>query len=290
MGPKVLVAGPVSWNHLVYVDRLPDARPQTIFASRHTHTVGGTSAGKAMNLAALGADVSLATVVGDDREAEVVVQRLTEAGVRLLASSGPGPTERHLNLMTPEGGRLSIYVDLPPHVEPEPPLEDALATALSTCDVAVIDLSEHSRPLLAQARAAGKQVWCDIHDYNGTDAFHQDFIAAADVLFLNDDGMADPLPFLRARVAAGTGLGVLTQGAAGATAVTSAGEVHVGCAPVDDIVDTNGAGDAFFAGFLVSQLAGASVEESLRAGHAQAARCLRSPDLAPPVSDRDSRR
>lgn len=286
MGPKVLVAGPVSWNHLVYVDRLPDARPQTIFARRHTHTVGGTSAGKAMNLAALGADVSLATVVGDDREAEVVVQRLTEAGVQLLASSGAGPTERHLNLMTPEGGRLSIYLDLPPQVEPEPPLEAALDTALSTCDVAVIDLSQHSRPLLARARAAGKQVWCDIHDYNGTDDFHQEFIAAADVLFLNDDGMADPVRFLHARVTAGARLGVLTQGAAGATAVTPAGEFHVPCAPVEDIVDTNGAGDAFFAGFLVTHLAGAALEESLRAGHAQAASCLRSPDLAPSVSDR----
>jgi sugar/nucleoside kinase (ribokinase family) len=135
--------------------------------------------------------------------------------------------------------------------------------------------------VLAEARAAARPVWCDIHDYNGTGTFHQDFIAAADVLFLNDDGMADPLAFLRARVEAGTSLGVLTQGAAGATAVTSAGEVHVASPPVQDIVDFNGAGDAFFAGFLVSHFGGATLQESLQAGHAQAARCLRSPDLAP---------
>jgi len=281
MGPNVLVAGPVSWNHLVYLDRLPDPRPQTVFARRHTHTLGGTSAGKSLNLAALGAHVTLRTVVGDDRHAVAVQERLANAGVCLLAASGPGPTERHLNLMTADGGRLSIYLDLPPQVAPENPLDEALAAAMSACEVAVIDLSEHSRPLLAQARAAGRPVWCDIHDYNGTDTFHQDFIAAADVLFLNDDGMADPLLFLRACVGAGTGFGVLTQGAAGATAVTSAGAVHVAPSPVQHIVDSNGAGDAFFAGFLVSHLAGASLEDSLRDGHAQAARCLGSPDLAP---------
>ncbi len=81
-------------------------------------------------------------------------------------------------------------------------------------------------------------------------------------------------------VAAGTHIVVLTQGAAGATAVTSSGQMHVPCAPVEQIVDTNGAGDAFFAGFLLTHLEGAPIDEALRAGHAQAARCLASPGLA----------
>jgi sugar/nucleoside kinase (ribokinase family) len=74
---------------------------------------------------------------------------------------------------------------------------------------------------------------------------------------------------------------VCTQGAAGATAVTVAGPVHVPAPPVTDIVDTNGAGDAFMAGFLVSALAGLGAVECMQAGHAQAARCLRVPELAP---------
>ena len=95
-----------------------------------------------------------------------------------------------------------------------PPVHDAaLAGALAACDVAVVDLAEWSRPLLARARAAGKPVWCDVHDYDGTAAFHRPWVEAADVLLLNDDGMADPLPFMRARVAAGTSLVVCTRGA-----------------------------------------------------------------------------
>ena len=275
---KVFVVGPVSWNQLVYLDRLPEPRPHTIFARHHVQALGGTSAGKSLNLAALGAEVTLSTVVGDDEQATWVRDRLTAAGIRLLAEQARGATERHLNLMTMDGRRLPIYLDLSPASHRRP---DEVEAALAGCEVAVIDLSEHSRPLLAEARAIGRPVWCDIHDYNGTDRFHHDFIEAADVLFLNDDGMADPLPFMRDRVTAGTKIVVLTQGAAGATAVTSSGQVHVPCAPVEQIVDTNGAGDAFFAGFLLTHLEGAPVDEALRAGHAQAARCLASPDLAP---------
>ena len=269
----VFVAGPVSWNHLVHLDELPEPRPHTVFARHHRHTLGGTSAGKALNLAALGAEVTLRTVLGTDEAADHAEERLLRAGVRLEAQRVEGPTERHLNLMTDRGERLSIYLDV---------AGTAPGTApLPACDVAVVDLGEHSRPLLAAARAAGTPVWCDVHDYNGSDRFHADFVEAADVLFLNDEGMADPLPFMRSRVAAGAAVVVLTQGARGATAVTADGPLHVPCPPVADVVDTNGAGDAFFSGFLVSRLAGADLAAAMRAGHEQAARCLRSPDLAP---------
>ncbi|MEV1120917.1 PfkB family carbohydrate kinase [Actinosynnema sp. NPDC049800] len=51
--------------------------------------------------------------------------------------------------------------------------------------------------------------------------------------------------------------------------------------PVEEIVDTNGAGDAFFSGFLVAHLAGADVAEAMAAGTRQAALCLGSAGLAP---------
>jgi acarbose 7IV-phosphotransferase len=56
--PHALVAVPAPWNILVRVATLPDAHPQTIFASGHHHTLGGTSAGKALGLARLGVDAA----------------------------------------------------------------------------------------------------------------------------------------------------------------------------------------------------------------------------------------
>jgi sugar/nucleoside kinase (ribokinase family) len=279
MALNVFIAGPASWNTLVYLDRLPDSRPHMVRARSHTRRLGGTSAGKALNLATLGASVTLRTLVGTDPEASWIRQRLDRAGLEVIAETADGPSEQHLNLMTAVGERLSIYLDVP-ELGTELYAERTLA-ALDGCDLAVIDLAEHSRSLLDEARRRGKQVWCDIHDYNGTDSFHRDFIEAADVLFLNDDGLEDPLLFMQERVRAGASTVVCTHGAAGATAVTAAETVHVPAAPVIDIVDTNGAGDAFLAGYLVGRTAGCDVVSSLAAGHAQAALCLRAPELAP---------
>ena len=68
-----LIAGPVSWNLLIHVGELPPAEPHTVFAEWHHEAIGGTSAGKALNLARLGVPVTLVTVVGDD---EPVVDRV----------------------------------------------------------------------------------------------------------------------------------------------------------------------------------------------------------------------
>ena len=224
--PQVLVAGPVSWNRIVRLDVLPEPRPHTVFARGHTDTVGGTSAGKALNLADLGAGVTLSTVLGDDPEGGLARAALERDGISLLAETSAGGTEQHLNLMDGAGGRVSVYLSLP-----DPPARtrhDArLTAALQDCDVAVVDLAEHSRPLLERARAAGRPVWCDVHDYDGTAVLPPRLGGGGRRALLNDDGMADPLPFMRSRVAAGTSLVVCTQGSRGATAVTATGELHV---------------------------------------------------------------
>jgi sugar/nucleoside kinase (ribokinase family) len=276
--PKVFVAGPVSWNRLVLLDRLPPARPHTAFATGHRMAVGGTSAGKALNLASLGADVTLRTVVGDDDAGRSVLGVLEQAGVEVIAEVVDTATEQHLNLMDPHGGRVSIYLELP-RLRQARHDERALA-ALAAADAAVIDLADHARPLLSAAREAGVEVWCDLHDYDGSAEFHRDFLDAADHVFLNDDGFPDR-DALSAFLTSLDKRAVATLGADGAVAVVDGAEHRVPAVPVERIVDTNGAGDAFFSGFLVAHLAGADVPSALAAGARQAARCLGSAGLAP---------
>ncbi|XVS60677.1 carbohydrate kinase family protein [Actinosynnema sp. CA-299493] len=276
--PKVFVAGPVSWNRLVALDRLPPARPHTAFATGHRTAVGGTSAGKALNLASLGADVTLRTVVGDDEAGRSVLDVLDRAGVRVIAEVVDTPTEQHLNLMDPHGGRVSIYLELPRL--PRAGHDGRALAALAAADVAVIDLADHARPLLPAARAAGVPVWCDLHDYDGVAEFHRDFLDAADRVFLNDDAFTDRdalLVFLESLDKPA----VATLGAEGAVAVVHGAVHHVPAVPIEEVVDTNGAGDAFFSGFLVAHLAGADVAGAMAAGARQAALCLGSAGLAP---------
>ena len=66
---------------------------------------------------------------------------------------------------------------------------------------------------------------------------------------------------------------VMTVGENGAVAVTASGEVLHVAQPFDvpHPVDRIGAGDAFDAGFIASQMRGASLEDSMRFGHALSA-------------------
>ncbi|GAB7191667.1 hypothetical protein NUM3379_23750 [Kineococcus sp. NUM-3379] len=302
--PTVLVSGPVSWNLLVHLDRLPDPRPHTVFARRHHEGLGGTSAGKALNLRGLGADVTLLTLLGRDPDGERVLGELRGAGVRVLARRSVNGTERHVNLLDADGRRVSVYLTLPEAEEQADAeageqagagtaagLGAAEADALAAADAVVVDLADHSRRVLRAARAAGVGVWCDLHDYDGSSSFHEEFLAAADHVFLSDERMPDPEGFLRAQVAAGKRLVVCTQGARGALALERGGEpVHVPAHPVAEVVDTNGAGDAFFSGFLLASLRGEPLARCLEDAAATAAACVRSTSLAGELTTAGPRR
>lgn len=286
-GPRdeasVLVAGPATWNMLVHLDELPDPRPHTVFARRHHETVGGTSAGKALNLARLGRAVTLRTVLGDDEHAPRVRAVLEGEGVHVIAEPAPdGRTERHLNLMDARGDRLSVYLQAAADVPASGPGWDRTVAALEAAAAVVVDLAVPSLHVLAAASERGRDVWVDLHDYDGATEFHRPWVDAGTHVFLSSDRMPSWRAFMASRVEAGARLVVCTHGSDGATALTpDDGFVDVDAERVDDVVDTNGAGDGFFAGFLDAYLDGAPLEPAMRAGAAHAARVVRSPHLVP---------
>ncbi|MEV8254239.1 carbohydrate kinase family protein [Rhodoglobus sp. NPDC076762] len=279
MTHDILIAGPVSWNSIVYLDRLPEPSPHMQFALEDFETVGGTSAGKALHLAGLGRKVACHTAVGDDAASIRLRAVLESAGIELQYVTVPGASERHLNLMTRAGERVSLYLSTPAFVEPDVAQFRALAEG---AEALVMDLSETSRALLPEAVASGVPLWTDLHDYDGQSNFHEPFVHAATYLFMNADSMPDPLPFMRARVDAGATAVVCTLGTEGAVAFDADGVHRVAAMPAN-IRDTNGAGDAFFAGFLHASLAGSSIEKALAAAASQAVVALESKHLHPSV-------
>jgi len=282
-GTEVLVAGPASWNLLVQLDELPAPTPHTVFARSHRATVGGTSAGKALNLARLGRSVLLRTVLGADGDGARVRSVLEGAGVRVLAEPSPdGCTESHLNLMDDDGGRVSVYLRAPGEVPAQGPSWDAAVAALDAARAVVVDLAVPALPVLDLAVSRGRDVWVDLHDYDGESAFHRPWVDAGTHVFLSGDRLEDWRGFMSARVDAGARLVVCTHGSRGAVALTpEGGFVEVPAQHVPRVVDTNGAGDGFFAGFLDAHLRGAGVEEAMTAGARHAALVVQSPDLVP---------
>ncbi|WP_084078109.1 carbohydrate kinase family protein [Demequina sp. NBRC 110057] len=276
--PRIVVCGPASWNHLIELDALPEPRPHMRFARHASWTVGGTSAGKALHLLDLGADVTLVTPLARDDNGRRLRTALVDTGLDTVVLDAD-VTESHTNLMTPEGGRVSLYT-----AAPGPPTASDIAAAIARfadADALVIDMSPVGLAVLPAARAIGLPLWTDVHDWDGRESYHLPFAQAGSTVLLNDDGPGDTRAIMADAVAGHATLAIRTLGADGAEALTRDGAITTVPATACEVVDTNGAGDAFAAGALMAQLAGESVRGQLTAGAHQAVRALTSRHLSP---------
>jgi sugar/nucleoside kinase (ribokinase family) len=279
MTGRVVAFGAASWNTMIRVEGFPAAEPASIFPPGWHETVGSSGAGKAMNLAWLGVDVTLACLLGTDDAGVRVRAALTAAGVTVDAIDDPSGTARHVNLMDPAGRRISFLLHTgDPSLRFDPARIEALVTG---ADEVLVAIADQCREVLPIARRLGKRTWTDLHATDGERAWERDFWTA-DRVFFSAERMPDPVPFMRRLHETGRELVVCTRGADGALAVTADGRwLEVPVEPVAAVVDTNGAGDAFLAGVVHGELLGLPIEEALRSGARQAARAIQSTDLAP---------
>jgi acarbose 7IV-phosphotransferase len=276
---RVTVLGGAAWNRMIHVERLPDGRSATIHPLRHHEAIGGAGAGKAMNLARLGVAVTLHAGIGDDEAGRHVRTGLQAAGVDLRATTDQTGTAQHVNLMDPAGGRISVMLA---NGSPELPFnESGLADSMADADVVVVDLAPWTPRAIALARASGRPIWTDLHDHDGAKEWHAPFIGAADVVFVSHGRLASPTRFLESLIDRGKRLAVCTMAADGAIALDAERQAyHVPAMPDVEIVDTNGAGDAFFAGVLFGVLSSVGLERALRYGAIAGGLAVASPDLA----------
>lgn len=266
---------------MIRVDAFPDPEPGSIFPPGWRETVGSSGAGKAMNLARLGVPVTLHCLLGDDEAGARVRAALADAGVTVDAIPDPTGTARHVNLMDAAGRRMSFLLHTgdarlaydPGHVE----------TLVGEADEVLVEIVDQARVVLPIARSLGKRTWTDLHGTDGERPWDDDF-RTADRVFFSAEQMPEPRPFMERLRATGRDLVVATLGSAGALALTHDGRwLEIPVEPVDAVVDTNGAGDAFAAGVIAGELRGLPIDKALGLGAHQAALAVQSPDLAPPL-------
>ncbi len=283
---RVLVMGGVSWNILVFLERFPAAVPGNVYPRRVHEAVGSTGAGKALNLARLGVEIDLHATLGDDGEGRRVRAALEAGGVPFHATVDPAGTTRHLNLMDAGGERISVWLatgGVEPDVDPTQ-VEPLIAAA----DLVALNISSYCRRFIPTIQRLGRPIWTDLHDYDGHSPYHQAFRDAAEVVFFSDTALPDPRPLMRDLIAAGKRLAVCTHGADGATALGDDGRwLSVPAWPGALLVDSNGAGDAFFAGTLYGHLRGYPRRRCLELGAVVAGLCVGATELADPTMSAD---
>ncbi len=253
---------------------------------------GGSAANTAAWLAAAGAEPVLAGRVGDDHRGRDARDELRTAGVdaRLTADSDL-PTGTCLVLVGPDGERTMV---------PDAGANDALSDGDVTDEllgegghlhVSGYSLLREGSRLAARAviRRALKARMSVSVDPSSSALLSDEFLehaSGANLLLPNASEAhalaSDSDPERAARALAGPfDEVVVTLGPAGALWTDGDEVLRAAAVPVEAVVDSTGAGDAFAAGFISARASGASTAEALAAGCRLAARAVTTPGARP---------
>lgn len=237
--------------------------------TRNLDCLGQAGGYASRGYARLGRRTAFAGYVGDDFCGRFVREELAGDGIDLSALFvDPAGTSRSVNFMYRDGRRKNFY-DGGSHMTLSPdPVR--CREVLARSRLAHFHLPNWARRLLPVARELGVVVACDLQDVVSLpDAYRQDFIDAADVIFFSAVNHADPTALVeQLRAGRPDRLVVAGMGARGCALATSAGVRFFPPADLDiPVVDTNGAGDALAVGFLDAwALQGLPPEEAVRRG------------------------
>lgn len=263
---------------------------------------GGAEANVAIGVARLGARATWIGRVGDDGLGRRVLRELRAEGVEVRPQIEGGVTTGLLLKETPALGRTRVTYYRTASAGSRLSPTDLDGLALTPQDILHITgitpaLSESAAAAVTHAirlaRDAGTTVSYDVNHrstlWSELDAVpvHRRLISQADIVFAGDDeaqlvvGRHDMGPHELAGELAALGPSevVIKQGERGAVALMD-DQPHVQEAvPLDQVVDTVGAGDAFVAGYLTERLTGLPIGRRLETAVATgAAACLHPGD------------
>jgi sugar/nucleoside kinase (ribokinase family) len=265
----VFVVSGVGVDTIVKVPSLDLPRVDSMLVPPIRRYVGHAGNGVALGCLALGLRTALVDMIGDDEEADLIRRWYREQGLEFGYATHPAGTRRSVNLVDPDGHRLSFFDGRQPNdAVPEPSLWRSGSERARHVHVSIMPWARHA---LAEAIAAGKPTSTDLHDWDGVNPYHHDFAYGADIVFCSAaalDGrivevLRDILTRGRARIA------IVMDGERGSHLATRDGGIrHIPAVMLEGRpeVDSNGAGDSYIAAFLATMLAGHSLDDAARAG------------------------
>ncbi len=251
----ILVSGLINIETTLRVDAFPIPYHPVHYPFGGIHSaVSGVGYNIARALTTLGSPVSFLSMIGKDPAALLVRDALARDGISGdLVIDALEETPQSV-ILYDAGGRRQIHVDLK-DIQQQPYPGALFDRALAGCSLAVLCNINFSRPFLRQAKQAGKMVATDVHAISDLDdAYNDDFMQAADILFMSDELLpCSPEDWVR-RVLDHTAAEIVAVGL-GAQGVLLAvrGDGFLERIPAvisRPVVNTIGAGDALFSAFL----------------------------------------
>jgi sugar/nucleoside kinase (ribokinase family) len=247
-----------------------------------TEMSGGSVANTIANFASLGGRAAYIGRVKADQLGEIFVHDMRALGVdvRLKPWQDGAPTARSHILITPDGQRtMQTYLGACTELS----LSDVTETTVGAPQVLLLEGYVWDIPegpaLLAEAvriaQAKGSQIALSLSDSFCVERHRQEFLHAVgesvDIVFADDDEImalfeTDDFDDLVRAVAGFDKLFVMTRSEKGSVIVDGEQTILQQALPVDKVVDTTGAGDAYSAGFLYGLTGGRPLAECARLG------------------------
>ena len=274
---------------------LSSLRPATSNPVASERSFGGVARNVAENMARLGAQVSLVSILGDDENGREMLDDLKRLGIdtRHMASSETHSTAEYVAVLQPDGelamglADMAIFDEFGPALLQRMESDFGSGWIFADCNLPaetlhhIVELSRRKPLTLAIDAVSTPKVMRLAADLSGIGLLLLNLDEARAFL---DHSDASPEAAAAALLERGAERIVLTLGDKGLVAADGAGIRRIGSLSAQ-IVDATGAGDALIAATLVGLMGGHDLHEAARLGTAAAALTVESgasvrPDLS----------
>ncbi|CCB67751.1 adenosine kinase [Hyphomicrobium sp. B1] len=263
-------------------------------------TSGGSAANTIAGVASFGGSAAFIGTIADDEFGRIFSHDIRSIGVEFGASpiSNGTPTSRSLILVTPDGERtMNTYLGISTNIEEtQLDLELIRASSILYLEGYLFDQPQAMtafRSAHKAAKAAGRKTALTLSDGFCVDRHRDEFLklirSGIDILFANESEIkslyqTESFDFAAEKARADAKLAVLTRSAKGSEIHFEGETIRIGTFPVEEVVDTTGAGDLYAAGFLFGYAKGLHLETAGRLASLAASEIISHTGARPAVS------
>lgn len=245
-------------------------------------TSGGSAANTMAGFASFGGNGAFIGKIADDELGKVFANDISSLGVHFKTQPlvVGAPTGRCMILVTPDAHRtMNTFLGASVELSPLDVDKDIISSSKITyLEGYLFDRENAKKAFVAAAdlaHEAGHRIALTLSDPFCVDRHRHDFLQLVenhvDILFANEEEikslfMQENFDDAISAISKQVEIAVITRSEQGAVIISKDEKVSVDAVPVENVIDTTGAGDQFAAGFLYGFTEGKSLEECGKLG------------------------